>query len=89
MSNFMSEPSWWSTYALGFYHPEKYKILLMFEDESFYASADLLNDSSARRCISAMSNYLEDNVVIDEETGKRIGFDSLIDLEEENKEETK
>lgn len=89
MSNFMSEPSWWSTYALGFYHPEKYKILLMFEDESFYASADLLNDSSARRCISAMSNYLEDNVVIDEETGKRIGFDSLINLEEENKEETK
>lgn len=61
----------------------------MFEDESFYASADFLNDSSARRCISAMSNYLEDNVVIDEETGKRIGFDSLIDLEEENKEETK
>lgn len=82
MSNFMSEPSWWSTYALGFYHPEKYKILLMFEDESFYASADLLNDSSARRCISAMSNYLEDNVVIDEETGKRVSFDSLVDLDE-------
>lgn len=82
MNNYMSEPSWWSTYALGFYHPEKYKILLTFEDESFYASADLLNDSSAKRCISAMRNYLNDHVIIDEETGKRVGFDSLVDLDE-------
>ena len=83
MNNFISEPTWWSVYGLGFYHPEKYKILLLFAEESFYASADLLNDSAARRCISAMRNYLNDNVIIDEATGKRVGFDSLIDMAEE------
>lgn len=81
MNNYISEPTWWNVYGLGFYHPEKYKILLLFEDDDFYASVDLLNDSSARRCISAMEAYLEDNVVIDEETGKRVTFDGLVDVE--------
>ena len=30
-----------------------------------------------------MRNYLRDNVVLDEETGKRVTFDSLVDIEEE------
>lgn len=80
LNNYISEPEWWNVYGLGFYHPEKYKILLMFADDSFYAKVDLLNDSSAKRCISAMKNYLNDNIVIDEETGKRVTFDSLVDL---------
>ncbi len=81
MSNYISEPTWWNVYGLGFYHPEKYKILLMFEDDDFYANVDILNDSSAKRCVSAMSSYLSLNVVIDEETGKRVTFDGLIDIE--------
>ena len=82
LSNYIAEPSWWNVYGLGFYHPEKYKILLMFRDDSFYASVDLLNDSSARQCTSAMKNYLKDNVIIDEATGKRVTFDALVDIEE-------
>ena len=81
LSNYIAEPSWWNVYGLGFYHPEKYKILLMFRDDSFYASVDLLNDSSARQCTSAMKNYLSDNVIIDEATGKRVTFDALVDIE--------
>jgi hypothetical protein len=53
----------------------------MFRDDSFYASVDLLNDSSARQCTSAMKNYLSDNVIIDEATGKRVTFDALVDIE--------
>lgn len=83
LSNYISEPSWWTVWGLGFYHPEKYKILLMFADEQFYATTDLLNDSAGKRCVSAMRNYLRDNVVLDEETGKRVTFDSLVDIEEE------
>lgn len=81
MSNYISQPTWWNVYGLGFYHPEKYKILLMFADDDFYAGVDILNDSSARRCVNAMKNYLSDNVVIDEETGKRVSFESLTDYE--------
>ena len=80
LSNYIAEPSWWNVYGLGFYHPEKYKILLMFRDDSFYASVDLLNDSSARQCTSAMQNYLEDNVIIDEATGKRVTFEALVEI---------
>jgi len=81
LSNYISEPVWWNVYGLGFYHPEKYKILLMFRDDDFYASVDILNDSSARQCTSAMKNYLRDNVIIDEATGKRVTFDALVDMD--------
>lgn len=81
MSNYIAEPSWWNVYGLGFYHPEKYKILLMFRDDDFYANVDILNDSAARQCTSAMKNYLRDNVIIDEATGKRVTFDALVDIE--------
>ncbi|GHV30944.1 hypothetical protein FACS1894177_04460 [Bacteroidia bacterium] len=78
VNNYISQPSWWNPYALGYYHPEKYKILLMFESEEFYATVNIMNN--ATRYISALRSYLADNVIIDEETGKRVGFDSLIDL---------
>lgn len=78
INNFLEKPSWWREGGLGYYHPEKYRILLLFETEEFYASVDILNN--AKRYIAAMKSYLEDHVVIDEETGKRVGFDSLIDL---------
>jgi hypothetical protein len=78
MNNYIDEPEWWNVYALGYYHPEKYKVLLMFESEAFYASVDIMNGAS--RYISALRSYLRDNIIIDEETGKRVGFDSLLDL---------
>ncbi len=78
MNNYVDQPSWWSVYALGYYHPQKYKILLMFNTEEFYSKVDILN--AASRYINALKAYLEDNVVIDEETGKRVGFDNLIDI---------
>ncbi|MBQ8502367.1 MAG: DUF4843 domain-containing protein [Bacteroides sp.] len=82
LSNYIAEPTWWTVYGLGFYHPEKYKILLMFRDEDFYATADLLNDSAGKQCVKALKNYLRDNVVIDEVTGKRVTFDALVDIED-------
>lgn len=78
INNFLEKPSWWVVAGLGYYHPEKYRILLLFETEEFYAKVDILNN--AKRYINALKSYLEDHVVIDEETGKRVGFDSLIDL---------
>ena len=78
INNFLAQPSWWSVAGLGYYHPEKYRILLMFETEEFYSKVDILNN--AKRYINALKSYLEDNVVIDDETGKRVGFDNLIDL---------
>jgi len=79
VNNYIDEPSWWNVYGLGFYHPEKYKILLMFGTEELYSSIDILNNGS--RYINAMKNYLNDNVVIDEETGKRVTFSGLVDID--------
>jgi hypothetical protein len=78
LNNYIDQPEWWNSFALGFYHPEKYKILLLFESEEFYGSVDIMN--GAKRYIDALRAYLLDNVIIDEETGKRVGFDSLIDI---------
>ena len=78
MNNYVDQPKWWSVYSLGYYHPQKYKILLMFNTEDFYSKVDIVNDAS--RYVNALKAYLADNVVIDEETGKRVGFDSLIDI---------
>lgn len=79
MNNYVAQPKWWNVYALGYYHPQKYKILLMFNTEEFYSTVDILNDAS--RYVNALKAYLKDNVVIDGETGKRVGFDNLIDMD--------
>ncbi len=78
MNNYVARPKWWNVYALGYYHPQKYRILLMFNTEEFYSKTDLLNYGD--RYVDALKNYLKDNVVIDQETGKRVGFDNLIDM---------
>ncbi|WP_161625384.1 DUF4843 domain-containing protein [Segatella baroniae] len=81
MNNYVAQPKWWNVYALGYYHPQKYRILLMFNTEEFYSKVNILND--ADRYINALKGYLKDNVVIDQETGKRVGFDNLIDMDGE------
>nr|WP_314754069.1 DUF4843 domain-containing protein [uncultured Prevotella sp.] len=78
MNNYVVQPQWWNVYALGYYHPQKYRILLMFNTEEFYSKVNIPND--ARRYVKALKAYLKDNVVIDQETGKRVGFDNLIDM---------
>lgn len=82
INNILNPPVWWekNTASLGFYHPKKWLLLIdldpIFGIEDYFAGTgvDMQNKSSM------LKDYLKKNVVIDEETGKRIAFEGLVDL---------
>jgi hypothetical protein len=80
-NNYLSMPAWWDFHDrdLKYYHPEKWKILMTF-DEIFKDVSSTKLDIYAGDLgdyAYALRSYLKDNEVIDSETGARIYMDSL------------
>lgn len=81
MNNYLSKPRWWNTFewAFNFYHPEKWKILMMFDD-GFKDETQVPFDGNALQTFSnSLNAYLNANIVKDKETGQRIYMDKLVD----------
>lgn len=82
INNFLSPPDWWDkrVNALDYYHPKKWIILISF-DEMFSdpaaASLDGISGNIMNMHAESLRLYLENNIVIDEETGKRVKMDKL------------
>ena len=85
INNFMSEPVWWEDNylgTLGFFHPEKWKILISF-DEAFATYGDLKYEynNEGKTFVSQLSAYLSNFVIIDEATGMRVTMSGLEPIE--------
>lgn len=83
MNNYMSEPDWWNdNTGLGYYHPEKWKILISFNEQ--YANQhecpfDINNEG--RTYAQGLEAYLNAVPTFDEETGERVMMDELVPQE--------
>lgn len=77
-------PHWWKKYEakLGFYHPKKWRKLIeldpLFEVEDVFMGTDVDMTKKAQ----ILQEWLKKYVVIDDETGKRVTFNGLEDIEE-------
>lgn len=85
INNYMSEPVWWEDNylgTLGFFHPEKWKILISF-DEAFATYGDLQYEynNEGKTFVSQLSAYLSNFVIIDETTGMRVTMSGLEPIE--------
>lgn len=85
LNNFLTEPDWWQGNfgtTLGYFHPEKWKILMSFNDGfATYDDCPFDFNNEGSGYVSQLSLYLNNKVVIDEVTGKRIGMYELEDYE--------
>lgn len=85
MNNYLSEPDWWKGNfgtSLGFFHPEKWKILISFNEKfATYTNCPFDNRNEGQEYREGLWWYLYKIVVIDEITGKRITMDGLEDIE--------
>lgn len=86
INNYLSEPDWWSSPLrqgyLGFYHPEKWKILISFNP--LFANPETVPfdiNNQGRQYFQGLSNYLNDIPTFDDETGHRIYIDRLVPKE--------
>lgn len=83
LNNYLSEPDWWNNNTgLGYYHPEKWKVLISFNDA--YANQhtcpyDINNDGRAYR--DGLSSYLSTIPTFDQETGDRVLMNELVPQE--------
>lgn len=83
LNNYLSEPDWWNNNTgLGYYHPEKWKILISFNEK--YANQhtcpfDINNEGRTYR--NGLANYLQDIPTFDSETGDRIYMDEMVPQE--------
>lgn len=83
MNNYLSEPDWWEKHGnLGYYHPEKWKVLISFNEG--YANQhtcpfDVNNEG--RTYSQGLSSYLSAVPTFDEETGERVLMDELVPQE--------
>lgn len=81
INNYLSEPGWWSTNffgALDFFHPEKWKILISFNEDFATYSDDMpydYNNSAGKTYLQGLEDYLNAVPTYDEETGERIYMD--------------
>lgn len=85
MNNYLSEPVWWEGNfhgALGFYHPQKWRILMSFND-GFKSPSKCPFDQNdeGRGYISGLSAYLQGVPTYDEETGDRIFMNEMVPVE--------
>ena len=84
-NNYLSEPIWWEGNfrgSLGFYHPEKWKILMEF-DKAFanFNTCPYDMNGLGGSYASQLGRYLDYYIVIDEATGKRVTMGGLVDIE--------
>jgi len=85
INNYMTEPDWWEKNymgALGFFHPEKWKILISF-NEAFATYGDCIYtyNNQGRTFVNQLSAYLRNYVVIDELTGMRVTMSGLVEID--------
>lgn len=77
MNNYMSKPDWWESNfyggQLGFFHPEKWKILISF-NKSFADQHEcpFNTNNEGSEYVNGLRKYLEDIPIYDKATGKRI-----------------
>lgn len=85
INNYMSEPEWWTknyNTSLGFFHPEKWKILISFSEEfATYGNCIYTYNNQGRTFVTQLSNYLRNNLVIDEVTQMRVTMYELQPIE--------
>lgn len=83
VNNYLAEPVWWAQYAgyLKYYHPVKWRKLMEYDEE--FKRTDKLGFSlpDVQQYAGWLETYLGQNVIIDEETGKRVLMDELIAVE--------
>lgn len=79
LNNYLSEPAWWNNLTLlGYYHPEKWKILISFNKK--YANQDTCPfniNNEGRTYRDGLESYLNAVPTFDKETGDRIYLDRM------------
>lgn len=83
VNNYLAEPVWWAKFSqyLNYYHPEKYKILMKLEPALSNPEETNLTGVKMSGFAGLMRDYLNDNIVLDEETGQRIFIDRMEDYQ--------
>ena len=85
LNNFLTEPNWWNgnfSGALGYFHPEKWKVLISFNEEfATYGDCPFDFNNEGRSYTDQLRQYLDHEIIIDEVTGKRVGMYELEDYE--------
>lgn len=83
LNNYLSEPDWWNdNTGLGYYHPEKWKILISFN--SLYANQHTCPfniNNEGRTYRNGLANYLNDIPTFDSETGDRLYMNEMVPQE--------
>ena len=83
LNNILTPPAWWEANEtlLGFYHPKKWRKLI--ELDPIFAVEDAFAGTGVdmQKKAGILKGWLENNVIIDEETGMRIMMDGLVDVE--------
>lgn len=83
LNNYLSEPDWWNdNTGLGYYHPEKWKILISFNE--LYANqheCPFDTNNEGQTYARGLRAYLEAIPTFDEETGERVYMDELVPQE--------
>lgn len=86
VNNFLSAPVWWEEYSasFGWYHPKKW--LMLIELDPAFADENSYDGTAASVQIKAavMEDWLNKNVIIDEETGMRITKSGLEEIDDKN-----
>lgn len=83
LNNVLLPPLWWeaNSVELGFYHPKKWRKLI--ELDSLFAVEDVFAGTGVdmNKKSSILNQWLQMNVIIDDETGMRITKDGLVPVE--------
>ncbi len=83
MNNYLSKPDWWdNNTGLDYYHPEKWKILISFNE--LYANqyeCPFNINNEGRTYAQGLNSYLNSVPTFDEETGQRVYMYELVDQE--------
>lgn len=82
LNNILIAPKWWKANeaSFGFYHPKKWRILISLDP--LFAVEDVFTGTGVdiQKKSGILEQYLNANVVIDDETGMRIKKTSLVPL---------
>lgn len=83
LNNYLSEPDWWDSHmGLGYYHPEKWKILISFNKAYANQHTCSLNyNNDGRSYVQGLNNYLNSVPTFDAETGDRLYLNEMVSQE--------
>ena len=82
VNNILFPPAWWAANEtqLGFYHPKKWRKLI--ECDSMFAFEDAFVGTGVdmQKKSGMLNDWLDKNVIIDDETGMRITKTGLVEI---------